>query len=87
MIKSALETVPILNRAREAFEHSCWSQFFLLIDDSEKENNGRLMGSAGFFKSQIAERKYIFGHNFVLMLASFNPVAVPVGIRPYLKED
>ena len=45
------------------------------------------MGSAGFFKCHSAERKHIFGHNFVLMLASFNSVAVPGGIRLYLKEE
>jgi len=60
---------------------------FLLIDDSETENSGRHMGSAGFFKCHSAERKHIFGHNFVLMLASFNSVAVPGGIRLYLKEE
>ena len=60
---------------------------FLLIDDSETEKSGKHMEGAGFFKCHSGEKKYIFGHNFVLMLASLSSVAVPVGIRLYLKEE
>ena len=91
MINSPVEMEPILNKALERH----WRHLnirggvnlFLLIDDSDTEKSGTHMEGAGFFKCHSGEKKYIFGHNFVLMLASFNSVAVPVGIRLYLKED
>jgi hypothetical protein len=91
MIKSPVEMEPIVNKALE--KH--WKylnirvgfNLFLLIDDSETDKSGKQMEGAGFFKCHSGEKKYIFGHNFVLMLASLNSVAVPVGIKLYLKED
>ena len=91
MIKSPVEMEPIVNKALE--EH--WKHLnirvgfnlFLLIDDSETDKSGKQMEGAGFFKCHNGEKQYIFGHNFVLMLASLNSVAVPVGIRLYLKEE
>jgi hypothetical protein len=91
MIKSPVEMEPIVNKALE--EH--WKHLnirggvnlFLLIDDSETDKSGKQIEGAGFFKCHSGEKRYIFGHNFVLMLASLNSVAVPVGIRVYLKED
>ncbi len=91
MIKSPLEMEPILNKALERhWRHlniSVGFSLFLLIDDSETEKSGTRMEGAGFFKCHSGEKRYIFGHNFVLMLASLNSVAVPVGIRLYLKEE
>jgi len=91
MIKSPLEMEPILNKALERhWRHlniSVGFSLFLLIDDSETEKSGTRMEGAGFFKCHSGEKRYIFGHNFVVMLASLNSVAVPVGIRLYLKEE
>jgi len=91
MITSAVEMEPILNKALEKhFKHlniCVGFNLFLLIDDSETQKSGKHMEGAGFFKCHSGEKKYIFGHNFVLMLASVNSVAVPVGIRLYLKEE
>jgi SRSO17 transposase len=91
MIESPLEMEPILNKALEKhWKHlNIWFGFnlFLVIDDSETEKSGKHMEGAGFFKCHNGEKKYLFGHNFVLMLASCNSMAVPVGIRLYLKEE
>ena len=91
MIKSPVEMEPIVNKALEKhWKHlniRVGFNLFLLIDDSETDKSGKQMEGAGFFKCHSGEKKYIFGHNFVLMLASVNSVAVPVGIRLYLKED
>lgn len=91
MIESPFEMEPILNKALEKhWKHlniRVGFNLFLVIDDSETEKSGRHMEGAGFFKCHSGEKKYIFGHNFVLMLASLNSVAVPVGIMLYLKEE
>jgi hypothetical protein len=91
MIKSPVQMEPIVNKALERhWRHlniRVGFNLFLLIDDSETDKSGKQMEGAGFFKCHSAEKQYIFGHNFVLMLASLNSVAVPVGIRLYLKED
>ncbi len=91
IIKSPVEMEPILNKALERhWRHlniRVGVNLFLLIDDSETEKSGTRMEGAGFFKCHSGEKRFIFGHNFVLMLASLNSVAVPVGIRLYLKED
>jgi SRSO17 transposase len=90
MIESPLEMEPILNKALERhWKHlniGVGFNLFLVIDDSDTEKSGKHMEGAGFFKCHSGEKKYIFGHNFVLMLASRNSVAVPVGMRLYLKE-
>lgn len=90
MIESPLEMEPILNEALERhWKHlniGVGFNLFLVIDDSDTEKSGKHMEGAGFFKCHSGEKKYIFGHNFVLMLASRNSVAVPVGMRLYLKE-
>ena len=90
MIKSPVEMEPIVNKALEKhWKHlniRVGFNLFLLIDDSETDKSGKQMEGAGFFKCHSGEKKYIFGHNFVLMLASVNSVAVPVGIKLYLKE-
>ena len=91
MIKSPVEMEPIVNKALEKhWKHlniRVGFNLFLLIDDSETDKSGKQMEGAGFFKCHNGEKQYIFGHNFVLMLASLNSVAVPVGIRLYLKEE
>ena len=91
MIKSPVEMEPIVNKALEKhWKHlniRVGFNLFLLIDDSETDKSGKQMEGAGFFKCHSGEKKYIFGHNFVLMLASLNSVAVPVGIKLYLKEN
>jgi len=91
MIESPLEIEPILSKALEKhWKHlniHVGFNLFLVIDDSDTEKSGKHIEGTGFFKCHNGEKKYIFGHNFVLMLASCNSVAVPVGIRIYLKED
>jgi SRSO17 transposase len=90
MIGSPVEMEPILNKALERhWRHlnmRVRCNLFLVIDDSETEKSGKHMEGAGFFKCHNGEKKYIFGHSFVLMLACLNSVAVPVGVRLYLKE-
>ena len=91
MIASPFKIEPILNKALERhwkyLNIPVGCNLFLVIDDSDTEKSGKHMEGAGFFKCHNGEKKYIFGHNFVLMLASCNSVAVPVGIRLYLKEE
>jgi len=90
MIQSSLDMDLILNKALERhWKHlnmPMGVNLFLIIDDSDTEKSGKHIEGAGYFKCHTGEKKYIFGHNFVLMLASLNGVAVPVGIRLYLKE-
>jgi SRSO17 transposase len=90
MIESPLEMEPILNEALERhWKHlniGVGFNLFLVIDDSDTEKSGKHMEGAGFFKCHSGEKKYIFGHNFVVMLACCNSVAIPVGMRLYLKE-
>lgn len=91
MIASPFKIEPILNKALERhwkyLNIPVGCNLFLVIDDSDTEKSGKHMEGAGFFKCHNGEKKYIFGHNFVLMLASCTSVAVPVGIRLYLKEE
>lgn len=91
MIQSPLQMEPILNKALQRhWKHLNIAKglnLFLLIDDSDTEKSGKHMEGAGFFKCHNGEKKYIFGHNFVVMLASCNSVAVPVGVRLYLKKE
>ena len=91
MIESPLDMEPILNKALEKhWKHlniRVGSNLFLVIDDSETEKSGKQIEGTGFFKCHNAEKQYIFGHNFVLMLASCKSVAIPVGIRLYLKDQ
>jgi len=90
LTQSPFQMEPILNKALERhWKHlniRVRFNLFLLIDDSDTEKSGKHMEGAGFFRCHSGEKKYIFGHNFVLMLASCNSVAVPVGIRVYLKD-
>jgi SRSO17 transposase len=90
MIQSSLDMDLILNKALERhWKHlnmPMGVNLFLIIDDSDTEKSGKHIEGAGYFKCHTGEKKYIFGHNFVLILASLNGVAVPVGIRLYLKE-
>jgi len=91
MIESPLEMEPILNKALERH----WAHLnirvgfhlSLVIDDSDTEKSGKKIQGAGYFKCHNGEKQYIFGHNFVLMLASYDSAAIPVGIRLYLKEE
>jgi SRSO17 transposase len=91
MIESPLEMEPILNKALEKhWKHlniPVGFNLYLVIDDSDTEKSGKKMEGAGYFKCHNGEKQYVFGHNFVLMLASCGLVAVPVGIRLYLKEE
>lgn len=91
MTQSPLQMEPILNKALQRhWKHlniPVRSNFFLIIDDSDTEKSGKKMQGAGYFKCHNGEKQYVFGHNFVLMLASCDSVAVPVGIRLYLKEQ
>jgi SRSO17 transposase len=91
LIQSPLEMEPILNKALERY----WKQvnirvganLFLILDDSDTEKSGKHMEGAGYFRCHNGEKKYIFGHNFVLMLALCDSGVVPVGIRLYLKAE
>jgi len=91
MIESPLDMDPILNKALEKhWQHlslRVGTNLFLLIDDSDTEKSGKKIEGTGFFKCHNGEKKFIFGHNFVLLLASCNSMAIPVGIRIYLKEE
>ena len=91
MIESPLDMEPILNKALEKhWKHlsiRVGSNLFLLIDDSDTEKSGKKIEGTGFFKCHNGKKQYIFGHNFVLLLASCNSVAIPVGIRIYLKDE
>ncbi|MFQ5730038.1 MAG: transposase, partial [Waddliaceae bacterium] len=90
MIEAPLEMEPVLNKALEShWKHlniRVGLNLSLIIDDSDTEKSGKKMQGAGYFKCHNGEKQYVFGHNFVLMLASCESVAVPVGIRLYLKE-
>jgi hypothetical protein len=91
MIVSPLEMEPILNKALEKhWKHlnvRIGVNLFLVIDDSDTEKSGKHIEGAGYFKCYNGEKKFIFGHNFVLTLASCKSVSIPVGIRLYLKEE